>query len=152
MATIEQTTMKVQRILTGPMQLNVQVRGDTMAIHFADTSTQVTFHVSELGKDRDGNPRTVVRVSAPILWGVAPTPALYEWIAREGGNYVFGHVAAFNDGSEPGKVFLLMTHTLLGDYLDEDELAAAMWAVLGSADDLDDELRQRFGGKRYIDA
>jgi hypothetical protein len=53
---------------------------------------------------------------------------------------------------EPGLVGLLMSHTLLGDYLDEKELETAMWGVLGAADTWDDELQQKFGGKRWADA
>jgi hypothetical protein len=45
-----------------------------------------------------------------------------------------------------------MSHTLLGDYLDEKELVAGLWSVLGAADSWDDELQPRFGGRRMIDA
>ncbi len=43
------------------------------------------------------------------------------------------------------------THTLLGDYLDEEELHNAVGAVVTTADRLDDELQSRFGGKRSED-
>ena len=151
MATVDETMMKVQRILTGPMGLKIQVAGSTIAVRFSDMSTQATFNFTDWGPGKDGNPRTLVRIGAPILFGVKPSPALYEWIARNGGTYYFGHVGAVDDKSEPGALFLYMSHTLLGDYLDEEELASAMWGVLGSADDLDDELQKRFGGKRFAD-
>jgi hypothetical protein len=151
MATVEQTMMKVQRILTGPMGLKVQAGADFLAVSFTDVSTHVRFAFKDHGTNDDGDPRTLVRITSPILRGVKPSPALYEWIAREGGQYFFGHVVALDDTEEPGKLFLLMSHTLLGDYLDEEEVASAMWGVLGSADNLDDELQQRFGGKRWID-
>jgi hypothetical protein len=125
--------------------------GETIRVSFADSSTSVAIAVFDWGAGRDGEPRSLVRLSAPILFGVPASPALYEWIAKEGGKYFFGHVLASEDSDDPGKLFVMMTHTLLGDYLDEEELAAAMWGVLGSADDLDDELQQRFGGKRLAD-
>jgi len=151
MATVEQTMMKVQRILTGPMGLRVQLDGELLRVGFSDVSTEVRIFVLDLGPGNDGEPRTLVRLLAPVLWGVRPSAALYEWIAREGGQYFFGHVSAEDDESEPGKLFLAMSHNLLGDYLDEDELAAALWGVLASADKLDDELQGRFGGQRLAD-
>jgi len=151
MATVEQTMMKVQRILTGPMKLRIEMQGDTLYVRFSDASTQVSLRVTDWGPGRDGESRALVSISSPILWSVPPTPELYEWIARDGGRYYFGHVQAADDMRDQGKLFLSMNHTLLGDYLDEEELASAMYAVLNTADQLDDELQKRFGGKRWAD-
>ena len=151
MASVDQTMMKVQRILTGPMGLRVSLQGNTMHVTFSDVSTRVSVNVQDWGVDKNGDPQTLVQLSSPILWEVDPSPALFEWIAREGGNFFFGHISAHDDSSAPGKVFLLMSHTLLNDYLDEEELASAMYGVLGTADKLDDELKQKFGGKRLAD-
>jgi hypothetical protein len=151
MATVDATMMKVQRILTGPMKLRIQLQGTTMYVQFNDTSTQVSLSVSDWGPTKDGEPRSLVNISSPILWSVPPSPQLFEWIAREGGRYYFGHVSAADDVRDQGKIFLSMNHTLLGDYLDEEELSAAMFAVLNTADQLDDELQKRFGGKRWAD-
>lgn len=151
MATVEQTMMKVQRILTGPMNLRLQLQGNSVVVSFSDVSTQVRVTVRDWGTTSDGDPRTLVQVDAPILWSVEPTHELFEWVAREGANYLFGHVMVLDDTNDAGKVFLLMSHTLLGDYLDEAELASALWGVLSTADDLDDKLQARFGGKRLVD-
>ncbi len=151
MANVDQTMMKVQRILTGPMGLRVSLQGNTMHVTFSDVSTRVSVGVTDWGVDKNGDPQSLVQLSSPILWEVDPSPALFEWIAREGGNFFFGHISAHDDTSAPGKVFLLMSHTLLGDYLDEEELSSAMYGVLGTADKLDDELKQKFGGKRLAD-
>jgi hypothetical protein len=150
-ADADQTMMRVQRILTGPMNLRVELQGNTIHVRFSDTSTQVRIAVQEWGRNGDGDPSSVVSISCPILWGAEPSPELYEWVAREGGNFFFGHVSVHDDISTPGKRFVIMTHNLLGDYLDEGELSAAMYAVLNTADKLDDELQGRFGGKRLAD-
>jgi hypothetical protein len=84
-----------------------------------------------------------------ILHGLKPTPALYERVARKGGSRWFGHVEVYDD-EEPGTVYLIMSHTLLGDYLDERELDTAIGSVLLSADEWDDELQKMFGGKRLF--
>ena len=101
MADVDQTMMKVQRILTGPMNLRIQLQ---------------------------------------LLV-----------LEEQGGNYFFGHVTVQDDSNNPGKLFLMMSHTLLGDYLDEGELSGALYAMLGTADRLDDELKGKFGGKRLAD-
>ena len=151
MADVDVTMMKVQRLLTGPMGLRVTLQGERISIAFTDSSTRVDVSVSDWGKNKDGDPSAVVQLTCPILWEVDPTPALFEWIARQGGAYYFGHVVAYDDNSAPGKLFLMMSHTLLGDYLDEAELSATLYAMLGTADRLDDELKEKFGGKRLAD-
>jgi hypothetical protein len=148
---VDQTMMKVQRLLTGPMGLRIQLEGNTITVVFTDVSTRVNLTIQDWGVNKDGDPQALVRISSPVLWEVDPSPALFEWVAKEGGNYLFGHVSAHEDATAPGKLFLVMSHTLLGDYLDEEELSSAMYAVLGTADKLDDELKQKFGGKRLAD-
>lgn len=151
MATVDQTMMKVQRLLTGPMGLRISMQGESVSVSFTDVSTRVNLSVQEWGTNKDGDPASLVRLSCPILWEVDPSPGLFEWIAKEGGNFFFGHVSAHDDQSSPGKLFLMMSHTLLGDYLDEEELSSTLYAMLGSADKLDDELKGKFGGKRLAD-
>lgn len=150
MPTVEETMMKVQRILTGALGLQVTLRQDTFGLRFADSTTAVLIRVQDWGKDAEGEQRTVVVISSLILQGVKPTPELYEWVARHGGSKLFGHVEVYDD-EEPGTVYLVMSHTLLGDYLDEKELESGIMSVLFAADGWDEELQQRFGGKRQID-
>lgn len=151
MADLDTTMMKVQRLLTGPMGLRIQLQGETITVTFNDSSTRVNLNFTAWGQNKAGDPSTLVRISCPLLWEVEPTPAVYEWVAREGGKYFFGHVSAYDDSSAPGKLFLMMAHTLLGDYLDEEELHWALFTLLQTADGLDDELKGKFGGKRLAD-
>jgi len=150
MATVEQTMMKVQRLLTGPMGLRVTLAGDTFSVAFREASTSVQVRVQDWGKDSEGEPRTLVLITSLILKGVKASPALFEWVARNGGSRWFGHVEVLDDDAS-GTVYLVMSHTLLGDYLDEEELNIGLGAVLSSADEWDDELQKRFGGKRADD-
>jgi hypothetical protein len=152
MATIDQTMMKVQRILTGPMGLRISLSGDVITSTFSDTSTSINIRVLDWGKSKDGEPRTLVRVFATVLRGVRPTPELYEYIVRQAPTRWFGHISVYDEPNAPGEVYVSFGHTLLGDYLDEEELAAAVWNVLGGADEMDDPMQQRFGGKRWVDA
>jgi hypothetical protein len=152
MATVEQTTMKVQRLLTGPMGLKIGLENDVFSIVFSDLSTSVQVRVHEWVKDKEGEPQTLVLISSLILKGVKPSPALFEWVARSGGSRWFGHVEVADDKSSPGHVMLIMSHTLLGDYLDEQELGHGVFGILQAANEWDDELQKKFGGKRWVDA
>lgn len=151
MATVEETTLRVQRMLTGPMGLKVSLQGETMVLTFSDASTAVFLRVFELGSAKDGSPRSVVWISVPILIGVPATPQLFEWVAKSQVDFVFGRLElAAREG--PETMDLAMTHSLLANYLDEPELRAAVYGLLSTADELDDSLVERFGGKRWVDA
>jgi hypothetical protein len=152
MATVDQTMMKVQRILTGPMKLKIELSGDLIGVRFSDTSTQVHVRIIDWGKTKDGEPRTLVRVSSPVSRDLPPSPALFEYICREAPKNWFGNFQVVDDEQAPGKLAVTMGHTLLGDYLDEDELSSALWGVLNAADEVDDVIKQKFGGKRWVDA
>jgi len=151
MADVDMTMMKVQRLLTGPMGLRISLQGNTISVTFTDSSTRVNINFTDWGLNKAGDPSTLVGLSCPLLWEVEPTPAVFEWIARNGGKFYFGHVTAYDDSDAPGKLFLTMAHTLLGDYLDEEELHWALHTLLNTADKLDDELKGMFGGKRLAD-
>lgn len=151
MATLEQTMMKVQRILTGPMGLKVMIAEDMFRISWTDMSTHLYVRVVQWEKDQDGQPRTLVVITAPILFEVPATSELFEWVARNGGSRWFGHLEVHDEDEQPGQVRLYFSHTLLGDFIDQPELESALWAVITTADSWDDELQPKFGGKRASD-
>lgn len=151
MATVDQTMMKVQRLLTGPIGLRIQLEGDLISVKFTDVSTQVHIRIIDWGKDKAGEPMTLVRISSPLLRNVPPTPALYEYLARGVPSLWFGSIRCWDDEEIKGMLSMTLGHTLLGDYLDEAELRVAVFQVLNSADELDDDLQKRFGGKRWTD-
>jgi hypothetical protein len=152
MATVEQTKARVKQLLTGAMGLRISQSGDAFCVDFTDASTTVRITVRDwLGGAEDGA-QTVVLVQALVLQGARPSAELFEWVAREGGSRPFGHIELHDDRHTPGTVYLMMSHTLLGDHLDEQELKVAMWGVLFAADSWDEELQHRFGGRRGKDA
>ena len=111
-------------------------------------STRLFIRVSE----SDNQDATFVVLTAPIVIGAPTSPALFEWVARETGQYLFGHIeCSFND-DEPNVATLVFSHTLLGDFLDAEELRRAVIAVVNTADDLDEDVVARFGGKRFEDS
>ena len=79
-----------------------------------------------------------------------PTEDLYHWAAVDGQQFRLGTVTVL-DEKDAGTCFIQFDHTIMGDYLDPAELATAVGAVLWTADDLDEIVHDRFGGKRYAD-
>ena len=146
MATVEASMLKVQRILAGGFD-DVMLAADGFAIERGSTRVNVEIH--EWGKDPQGEPSSIVRIWAPLARDITPTPEFYHWAAVDGSKFLFGSVSVIDN--EDGTSFAAFDHTLLADYLDPDELISAVVTVALTADDLDDTVHDRFGGKRYTD-
>jgi hypothetical protein len=142
-AELDQLTLKVQRIL---MDFLNDVRlTDDGGFMVPYQSTMVIVRPRDLGDDR-----TVVIVYGLVNQNVPVSPALYEWVATNTDNYMFGHIGlkVNEDGATANIVF---SHTLLGDYLDPEELRNAIGAIATTSDEIDDEIQDRFGGERWMD-
>lgn len=134
---------KLQRLLTDEFGgVNVDRDGD---FSISADSTRVFVRAQAWGKDE-----TLVRIFSPVLLGLAPSTELYKYVAKEN-QYHFGTLVLFENEAGDEAV-LELKHTLLGDYLDPQELISAVIAVGATADQLDDELLARFGGRRFTDA
>jgi hypothetical protein len=133
---------KVQRILTESFgSASIDKDGDFFTRF---ESALVYIRVIELKSEI-----SVVKTWAIMISQAQPTPELYKWAATEGQSYFFGHSRVVE--GEDGLVDIVFEHTLLGDFLDPEELNWAVVALGQSANDLDDQLQARFGGKRFIE-
>lgn len=147
MATVDATREKVQRMLVEGFG-DIMLTKDGFAIERG--STRVNIEIKDWGTDGKGDPSSVVRVWAPLVRELTPTPEFYRWAAVDGSRFLFGSVTVIeNEGASD--CFVVFDHTLLGDYIDMDELCGAVALISGTADDLDDVVHDRFGGKRYTD-
>jgi hypothetical protein len=90
--------------------------------------------------------RTLIQLFVPLLRELPASPELFEYIATEGQDYFFGTMHYVREAS-----LLVFEHTLLGDYLDADELHETLDALAITGNDLDEDLQKRFGGKRFVD-
>jgi hypothetical protein len=132
---------KVERYvadLVGPYEVN-----DSGAIHFRWGSTHVFLECMTYGDEW-----SVVFISVPVLYDLQPSGELYEYVALHADDWHFGHLSLTRNKGDD-RVKLWMTHSLLGDYLDVEELKAAVAGIGKAADGLDDELKARFGGDRH---
>lgn len=145
MPTVDQVKNKVLKILASKFQVQADEDGDVIIHH---DSTAVIVSVDEYSK-REGM-QTVVKIQAMILRDVKRTPALYEWVATKGARRLIGHAVCF-DSNNASYTDLNFVHNLMGDNLDENELLSGVLLVIATANELDDELQAKFGGKRLID-
>ena len=89
----------------------------------------------------------LVRMSAPVALNITKiTPKLTRFLAEENRRTLFGKFSLDTKNKA-----ILYEHTLLGDFLDPDELFVAMGTVVGIADDYDELVSEMAGGKRAID-
>jgi hypothetical protein len=148
LATAEEIAPKVQRILVAGFNDVRLTKDGGFALSAGSTTAYV--EPKDWAPDSEGNPRSLVRVWAPIGHDVPITPELYKWAATEGQSKWFGSVTVMPD--EEGKLaFMMFDLTLLGDFLDPAELVNAVGAILFTADELDDIVHDKFGGRRQTD-
>ncbi|MDR1790993.1 MAG: YbjN domain-containing protein [Propionibacteriaceae bacterium] len=141
MGNIEAVKAKVQQYLFAVADtVGIDKDGD---FTIRNGSSRAFIWVNSKGEDDP----THVFIQVPLLYGVNESPALHEYIAYHADDYIFGHLSLRK--RDDGIVCVDLTHRLLGDYLDEAELAWAVGGMLSSADELDDEMQSRFGGQRF---
>jgi len=140
-----------------------------MSAHVAKTKEKVQKYLTDflgnISLDRDGNfhfqhgsshifvrirgwndENTLVSVIAPTNSGIPPSPELFEHIATTADNYVFGHLSATKSDDS---VSIMLSHNLLGEYLERDELKLAISGIALSADDVDNKIQDLFGGNIF---
>jgi type III secretion system-like peptide-binding chaperone len=89
---------------------------------------------------------TAVRASSPVLSDVDLTDDLARRLMELGAAQPFGGFLYM-----PSRREVWFQHAILGDDLDERELAGAIDVVAAVADGTDDRLVAEFGGRRYAD-
>lgn len=141
MPTTDEVQFKIQKMLQGWLgSVTIDEDGD---FRFPVDST-IGF-----GRVLDWNGEDFVfNVWAPVLHEVPITNELCHYVATE--FFVLGNLAIQEDDSQrTGR--LDFQYRILANDIDQSELQAAISAVVGTADDLDDKLQRRFGGKRTAD-
>lgn len=142
MTKIDGVRSKVQRMLTDSFG-NVRVNKDNEFI-ISHGSAMVRVEVKEFAKEQ-----VIVHILSFVLHDFRMSPDVYKWVATSGQESWFGAFAVL--GGETDKPLIIVSHTLLGDYLDQGELENAVIMLLLVADKSDDELKSLFGGKRMTD-
>ena len=93
------------------------------------------------------NGATIIRVFAITNLDVPVTPELTSYLLEKNLEFVFGGFALDVDA---GAVWF--NHNMLGDFAHPEQLEATMAAVAHTADQFDDEIKTRFGGRLYVES
>ncbi|NLA65875.1 MAG: YbjN domain-containing protein [Leucobacter sp.] len=137
MSAIEITREKVQAYLTD-IYGSIQVDGDG-DFSVQRGSARMFARVQDFGENE-----TLVTVFTPLVRGAKTSADLFEYVALSNTRFIFGRLEL--SVSEDGTADIFLAHNLLGDYLDKDELGYVFVGMLGSADELDNEIAEQFGG------
>ena len=136
MATVDDTQRRIQKMLQEWLG-KVEIDGDGDFV-FHMESTACFGRVVDWG---DGD--LLFNAWAPVLLDVPLTNELYKFVATE--SYDVGNLMLEEESGNTG--LLKFQYRILANDLDESELKMAVGVVASTADNLDDKLQKRFGGR-----
>jgi hypothetical protein len=110
---------------------------------FRDGSARIFVSVREMVE------HAYVEIYSILTVDIPETPEIYEYVATKSGSYYFGGLGVRKQPENGVRVIL--SHGLMGDYLDPEELKLAVVLLARTADELDTEIRERFGGTTFHD-
>ncbi|MEW6126398.1 MAG: hypothetical protein AB1757_04980 [Acidobacteriota bacterium] len=123
-------------------EVNVTVIDDTFVLQ--EGSTFVYVRVSAIGERQ-----TCVEIFSYVVIDIEVNEALMCYLLGYNLKLVLGAFGLSIDDS--GKGTIVLTHAILGDTMDKEELYASVSAIARVADNLDDEIVKTFGGKTALD-
>lgn len=123
-------------------EVNVKVMDDTFVLQ--EGSTFVYVRAFPIGEKKSG-----VEVFAYVVVDVDVTEQLMRYLLTYNLRLILGGFGLARGEGDKGTV--LLTHTILGDSMDSDELYGSVSAIARVADDLDEQIVTAFGGKTALD-
>lgn len=123
-------------------EVNIKVMDDTLVLQEGSTFVYVrTFPI--------GEKKTGVEIFAYVVVDVEVTEQLMRYLLTYNLRLIMGGFGLARGDGNKGTV--LLTHTILGDTMEREELYASVSAVARVADDLDDQIVTAFGGQTALD-
>jgi hypothetical protein len=143
MSKVSQIQKKVQSILSSELgSVNVDADGNLKITY---ESTVLLISTMEFGQKGD---ETIIELSGLVSLDTPASPKLYKYLNDKN---VALHFGALNYSEGTKSSMILLKYSILGDFLDPEELLNAVRAVILMSDLLDDEVTKEFGGTRFID-
>ncbi len=136
---------KAQTFLLRETEIGLDQRG-RLFIERGSTRANIEFIPREPTK------QVYILITCPIAFYVPASPALFERVARDSDKWYWGHlgIGTYEEGGEhAGQLYIYLSHTILGDFLDPDELLTPLWSMLNVADEQDNIYVTEFGGAVY---
>jgi type III secretion system-like peptide-binding chaperone len=123
-------------------EVNVKVMDDTFVLQ--EGSTFVYVRAFPIGEKKSG-----VEIFAYVVVDVEVTEQLMRYLLTYNLRLILGAFGLARGEGDKGTV--LLTHSILGDSMDREELYGSVSAIANVADDLDDQIVTAFGGKTALD-
>jgi T3SS (YopN, CesT) and YbjN peptide-binding chaperone 1 len=123
-------------------EVNVKTMDDTFVLQ--EGSTFVYIRTFPIGDKKSG-----VEIFSYVVVDVEVTEELMRYLLTYNLRLMLGAFGLSSGEDEKGRV--LLTHTILGDRMDREELYASVSAIARVADDLDDQIVAAFGGRTALD-
>ena len=142
MPSVDDVRAKAQRILQTNLERIEIDKDNDFIVRYESAIVYVSI---QQGFGDDG---VIARVYCPLVTDVPISYDLCRWVATEGQFYKVGR-AWLNPNEDGEKGWLYFGHSMIADDLDESELMGAVFAVTYTSNDLDNELRDRFGGELF---
>ena len=123
-------------------EVNVKLMDDTFVLQEGSTFIYVrTFPI--------GDKKTGVEIFSYVVVDVDVTEELMRYLLTYNLRLILGGFGL--SPGEEGKGAVLLTHTILGNSMDREELYSSVSAIARVADDLDDQIVSAFGGQTALD-
>jgi len=143
MSKVSQVQKKVQSILSSELgSVNVDADGNLKITY---ESTLLMINTEEFGQKGD---ETIIEMTGVVTMDTPASPKLYKYLNEKNSGLHFGSIHHV-EGTK--STLILLKYSILGDFLDPEELLNAVRAVILMSDLLDDEITKEFGGTRFID-
>jgi len=123
-------------------EVNVKLMGDTFVLQ--EGSTFVYVRTFPIGEKKSG-----VEVFSYVAVDVEVTEQLMRYLLTYNLRLMLGAFGLARGEGDKGTV--LLTHSILGDSMDREELYASVSAIARVADDLDEQIVKAFGGQTALD-
>ena len=123
-------------------EVNVKVMDDTFVLQ--EGSTFVYVRVFPIGDKKSG-----VEIFAYVVVDVDVTEQLMRYLLTYNLRLILGGFGLARGEGDKGSV--LLTHTILGNSMEREELYGSVSAIARVADDLDEQIVSAFGGRTALD-
>jgi len=150
---------KVQRY-SRELYSDVRIDSDgDLRIPFEDTDVFIrvwerSFDSADQEKFFDENQlsKVLVNVWTYVLVDLPGSVDFFKWVAIQGQDFIIGHCVLVAADENDSSFRLIYANQIAGDTLDPGELKEALLAVEGTAADLMQQLKPKFGGKTFREA
>jgi hypothetical protein len=146
MSLVDTVKGKVQRMLTEELgSIKIDRDGDFIITH---ESAIVFVSVFAFNDKEDSD--IVIRCTSPMIKDAPLTSELTKWVAIEGQRFSFGS-CNLNPNEDGTTAWIYFRYAIVGNDLDSNELISAVYRTVFTANQLDDELKSKFGGKLFTE-